>query len=115
MVKGRIYPAHQLAWLHMTGKWCSAVIDHRDGNRSNNRWANLRHATVSQNNANRPLQRNNKSGFKGVRRADSGGWRARIQKNRRTHELGIFATLQAAHAAYVAAAHRLHREFARTE
>jgi hypothetical protein len=114
-IEGRTYRAHHLAWLYMTGRWCSRVIDHRDGDPSNNRWNNLRRATVSQSNANRRIQRNNKCGFKGVAREGSGRWRAYIQKNGRKHPLGSFATPEAAHAAYVAAARRLHGEFARAE
>jgi HNH endonuclease/AP2 domain len=111
---GRHYQAHQLAWFYMTGKWCPLVIDHRDGNPSNNRWSNLRRATRSQSNANRRLHRSNTCGLKGVSRR-RGRWRARIYKNRRVHRLGDFSTPQAAHAAYAKAARRLHGEFARTE
>lgn len=111
-VDGDIYRAHQLAWLYMTGRWCWPMIDHRDGNPANNCWNNLRRATYSENNANRALQRNNRSGFKGVS-LRGGKWRARIRKNGRLHALGAFATPEAAHAAYVAAAHRLFGEFAR--
>jgi hypothetical protein len=113
-VDGRIHPAHQLAWLYMTGRWGRPTIDHRDGNRANNRWTNLRRATRSENNANRLRQRNNTSGFKGVtRERRSGKWRAHIRKNGRLRRLGTFRTPQAAHAAYVAAARRLFGEFAR--
>jgi hypothetical protein len=112
-VGGRAYLAHQLAWLYMTGEWCRPMIDHRDGNRLNNRWNNLRRATRSQNNANTPRQRNNLSGFKGVGLRSGRKWRARICKNKRRHTLGTFSTPQAAHAAYVAAARRLFGEFAR--
>jgi hypothetical protein len=113
-IKGRQYPAHQLAWLCKRGHWCSLVIDHRDGNPSNNRWSNLRLATRSQNNANRPLQRNNACGLKGVSQ-ERGRWRARIDKNGRRRHLGTFPTPKAAHAAYVKAARKLFGEFARTE
>jgi len=114
-IKRRDYRAHHLAWLYMTGRWCSALIDHRDGNPSNNCWKNLRRATASQNCANARRSKNNTSGFKGVSRTRNGRWRAAIDKKRRNHHLGYFATPQEAHAAYAAAAPRLHGEFARTE
>jgi hypothetical protein len=114
MIRGTQYRAHQLAWLYMTGEWCSMVIDHRDGDPSNNRWDNLRRATKSQNSANRGLNRNNSCGLKGVS-CEGGRWRAGIYKDGRRHHLGSFATPQAAHAAYVAAARRLFGEFARSE
>jgi hypothetical protein len=36
-VRGRRYSAHQLAHLYMTGRWGRPMIDHRDGNSTNNR------------------------------------------------------------------------------
>jgi HNH endonuclease/AP2 domain len=113
-INGRPYRAHRLAWLYVTGKWCSLVIDHRDGDPSNNRWNNLRRATRSQNSANRRVPRNNASGLKGVSRYQ-GRWRATIHKEGRRHYLGIFSTREAAHAAYEAAARKLFGEFARTK
>lgn len=114
-IEGGQYSAHQLAWFYMKGRWCPGCIDHRDGNRSNNRWTNLRRATQSQNCANRRLMRNNKCGFKGVTQTPSRRWSAAIQKEGRMHYLGIFSTPQEAHAAYVAAARKLFGEFARAE
>jgi hypothetical protein len=76
----RNHPAHQLAWLYMTGDWCRPMIDHRDTNRANNRWDNLRRATKSTNAANRVRQRNNSSGFKGVSLdRKSGRWRSQTR------------------------------------
>jgi HNH endonuclease/AP2 domain len=115
-VHERTYRAHQLAWLYMTGHWGRPMIDHRDGNSTNNRWSNLRRATATQNNANTRRSRRNTSGYKGVglcRR--SGRWRAYIVKKGRMIHLGTFATPEAAHAAYVAAARKLFGKFARPE
>jgi HNH endonuclease len=39
--------AHRVAWLWMTGEWPVAEIEHKDGNRSNNRWGNLREKVSS--------------------------------------------------------------------
>jgi hypothetical protein len=115
-IDGRNYKAHQLAWLYMTGAWCRPMIDHRDMNRANNRWSNLRRATPSTNAANRGRPRTNASGFKGVHfRRATGKWRAQISKDGRARYLGQFSTPQAAHAAYVAAARDLFGEFARVE
>ena len=115
-VDGRAYPAHQLAWLYMTGEWGKPVIDHRDRNPLNNRWDNLRLATFSSNSANRRRHRNNRSGFKGVWfDPPTGKWRARIRKDKRSYWLGLFETPEEAHAAYVAKARELFGEFARSE
>jgi hypothetical protein len=115
-IDGRCYPAHQLAWLHVTGRWGRPMIDHRDGNPTNNRLTNLRIATFSQNNANRCRPRQNTSGFKGVSPSGrSKKWKATIRKDHQTIHLGNFATPEAAHEAYMAAAHKLFGEFARAE
>ena len=114
VLDGRAYPAPRLAWLYMTGKWCSLVIDHRDGDPSNNRWANLRRATRSQNSANRRVPRNNAWGLKGVS-LHRGRWCATICKKGRKHFLGCFSTPQEAQAAYVKSERKLFGVFARTD
>jgi hypothetical protein len=108
----RLYQAHRLIWLHITGEWPTGVLDHVDGNPSNNVWSNLRPATRAENNRN---QRNRRDGFlKGaVREPKTGRWTAMITLGRKNHYLGTFSTQEEAHAAYTAAAKRLHGEFAR--
>ena len=107
--------SHRLAWLYMTGEWPNGQIDHIDLNRSNNRWANLRDATQSQNLANTLARANSKSGFKGVywhkRRAK---WHAQIRHRGKGKSLGLFDSAGDAHRAYYAAAKELHGEFARS-
>jgi hypothetical protein len=115
-IDGRVYRAHQLAWLYMTGRWGRPTIDHRDRDATNNRWRNLRRATASQNNANRRRPRNNTSGYKGIYRGRRPGqWCAHVGVNGQSIHLGTFLTAQAAHAAYLAAARKLFGEFARAE
>jgi hypothetical protein len=116
IIDQRLYPAHQLAWFYVTGRWGRPTIDHRDGDASNNRWSNLRRATRSQNNANRRRPRHNSSGYKGAslcRR--TGNWRATINRKGKRIHLGMFTTSEAAHKAYVAAARKFFGEFARAE
>lgn len=111
-INKKFHKAHRLAWFYMTGKWPLGRLDHEDGNTANNRWSNLRRATHSQNMANRKLNRNNTSGFKGVsRRGDS--FRAYVNKNGKRVGLGTFPTAELAHAAYTEKARELHGEFAR--
>jgi len=113
-----IYRAHHLAWFYVTGRWPDPFVDHRDLNKHNNAWNNLREATKSQNQANIGLIKSNKSGLKGASRYRAGerygkGWQATIQKDGKTIFLGHFATKEEAHEAYVAAASSIFGEFAR--
>lgn len=89
-------------------------VDHKDTDGLNNRRNNLREATVSQNQRNRRLDRNNTSGYKGVAwHKVTGKWQARITLRGESNYLGVFDTPQEAHAAYVAASAELHGEFGR--
>lgn len=108
------YGAHRVAWLMMTGSWPSDKIDHRDLDRSNNKFANLREATHSENITNTRARRDSASGRKGVHlHKHSGLWHATIMKHGKKHSVGYFRDLDAASAAYEQAAKRLHGEFAR--
>lgn len=107
------YFAHRLAWFWMTGSWPIGNIDHRDRDRANNAWGNLREATQSQNMANTTTQRTNSLGLKGVYLVSPGRYRAQIRVQGKNHNLGRFDTPEEAHAAYVTAAKKYHGEFAR--
>lgn len=113
-IDGRMYLGHRLAWLYAHGSWPTLQIDHRDGDRANNRIANLREATQVQNSANMKRRPNNTSGFKGVTWDKSRRmWMAQIRAYGVHRVLGHFDAPQDAHAAYVAAAERYFGEFAR--
>lgn len=113
-VDNKLYRAHRLAWLWMTGLWPEQFLDHINMDKHDNRWINLRAATKSQNMANRGPQRNNTSGFKGVvYYKQYKNWVSNIWKEGKLHHIGYFNTAQEAHAAYSAAAIRLFGEFAR--
>lgn len=113
-VDGSQYQAHRLAFLHMTGNFPDIEVDHIDTDPSNNRWANLREATRSENNANTRRNRRNTSGYKGVswHKRDR-KWCAQIHVSGRDIHLGQFSSPEEAHAAYVAAATKHFGEFAR--
>lgn len=109
------YLAPRIAWLITHGEWPRAFVDHINGNRMDDRIANLREATGSQNQANKGLQRNNKSGRKGVSfNQKRKVWAAFIAHKNKTIWLGYFQSADEAHAAYCHAALRLRGEFART-
>jgi hypothetical protein len=100
-----LYPEHRLAWLHMTGEWPTAGIDHINCDRLDNRWSNLREATKAKNAMNMHIRADNTSGYKGVswskiRRK----WIAHITVDRKCRHLGSFDTPECAFIAYMKAA-----------
>jgi hypothetical protein len=114
-VDGIRYGEHLLVWVLLRGPIPDdKTIDHRDLQRARNVISNLRVASVAQNNANRPVQRSNKLGLKGVYfDKRKGKYRARIDHENRKILLGDFDCPRIAHLAYVQAANRLYGEFAR--
>lgn len=113
-IDGKLYLAHRLAFFYMTGAWPTLDIDHKDGDGLNNRWANLREATVSQNLANARRHADNISGFKGVTfDKPTKKFRAQIMINYKQIYLGLHATPEAAHDAYRVAAEKHSGNFAR--
>lgn len=108
-INGRAHLGHRLAWLLTHGYWPAAMIDHIDGDRSNNRLSNLREATSAQNQANRGARKDSGTGRRGVRfQKHSGKWAAQIQ-------IGSFNTAEEAHAAYLRMAEICYGEFAPTK
>lgn len=90
---------HRAAWFLMTGAWPEHQVDHRDGDRGNNKWSNLREATHSQNRQNlNPVTA--KGQLRGVTKQWN-RWKAQIKgADGIYHYLGMFATQEDAHAAY---------------
>ncbi len=108
------YRAHRLAFLYMTGAWPEKDVDHKDLNRSNNKWENLREADDRKNQGNQNAYLNNKSGYKGVswdKKAKK--WKAQIGMNGKRINLGRFEKIEDASFAYEEAAINYFKEFAR--
>lgn len=91
MLEGTIVMVSHVVWVLHKGKWPTSNIDHIDRNPLNNRIENLREATVSENNFNRPIYRNNSSGYPGVSKERSGKWGATIFVKRKRIWLGAFS------------------------
>lgn len=78
MINGVHYMCHRLVWKIKTGEE-PVQIDHIDGNRSNNRFSNLRDVSHQVNAKNRRLYENNKTGVPGVSYHERDGtWQVRI-------------------------------------
>lgn len=104
----RSYRAHRLAWLYMTGEWPTDVIDHINGVKHDNRFVNLRDVPREVNMQN--IRRANRNSSHGVLGAYAKGsrWVAAITVKGKTLTIGSFATIDEAHAAYLAAKRKHH-------
>lgn len=85
------------------------IVDHINHDGLDCRASNLRLASPSQSVANRRVQSNNRSGFKGVKRAKGSKWCARIG---RCENIGSFSTAEEAARAYDQAAFERYGSFA---
>lgn len=108
------HKAHRLAWLYMTGEWPPELIDHIDGDPTNNRWNNLRCATRAQNAMNTKLRSNNNTGYKGVSQKH-GKYLASVAADGANTHLGTFDTAEEAYVVACATREQRHGEFARQQ
>lgn len=107
--EGRAYQEHRVVWRMMKGVWPEDQIDHRDGNRGNNRIDNLIPCSNAENQQNISSSPKGKNKYVGVYpHKASGGFQARIMKNRKSYKLGLFDTPEEAHEAYKTAKRKLH-------
>ena len=113
-LNGRRYFAHHLVWVIEKG-WLPKMLDHINGDPDDNRVANLRECTPTQNAINMRRSAANTTGVKGVTRCERGRWRAVIRVNKKLKALGRFDTKEQAAAAYLDAAKKYYQDFARPE
>lgn len=101
----RSFKSHRLAWLYVYGCWPKQLIDHINGDPTDNRICNLREATVSENQGNqRVAHTRNQTGLLGAHKKNGrNNFRARITVAGKQIHLGHFPTADLAHAAYLAA------------
>lgn len=108
--RGHRVLAHRLAWAFTHGEFPQREIDHINGDRTDNRIANLRDVSRSVNNENlRGARSHNKSGLLGVSRRNwCSTFGAAIRVNGKRYHLGSFSSAEKAHEAYLTAKRRLH-------
>jgi hypothetical protein len=101
--------AHQFAFLHVTGEWPTQEIDHMDGNKANNAFANLRQVSRRMNTENkRTARRTNTTGLLGVSRKGNRFIASIMHKGQRFY-LGVFETAVEAHQIYLIEKRKLHQ------
>jgi hypothetical protein len=107
-VAGETHYAHRLAILYQGGSWPSGEVDHINRQRADNRICNLRDVSRRLNQHNRAeAPKNSKSGVLGVY-MNRGRYRAQIKVGGEVNYLGSFGSVEAAHAAYIAAKREMH-------
>jgi hypothetical protein len=115
MIDGRFYYNHRVVWAMTYGSWPDKQIDHINGVGSDNRISNLRLASDMQNNHNRGINKNNKTGFRGVSfDSKRGAYQAQITVAGKHKYLGHFKDPKSASDAYEVEAKKLHGDFYRS-
>lgn len=113
---GKNFRLHRVAYLLMTGNWpeTGLEIDHINGDRSDNRWCNLRIATKSQNMMNRlSVRPDSKTGLRGVKYDPTRNrYVATIKVNGKAKSLGRFLNPDDAYAAFKKAELEFRGDFA---
>ena len=104
---------HRLAFLFMTGVFPELDVDHINGDRSDNRWTNLRQATRKQNSFNRG-ENKSKPLPKNIYLHKSGRYRVKMKIEGVTMHFGYFTELDKALEKARSIQELYHKEFAKT-
>jgi hypothetical protein len=111
-INGKLYRNHRLIFLMFYG-YMPKILDHINGVREDNRIENLRPATISQNNHNMRLRKDNTSSVKNVCfNKTSNVWQVRIMINNKNKSFGNYEDLELAELVAIEARSKLHKEYA---
>ena len=98
IIKGKKYYIHRIIWMYVYGEM-PKVIDHINGNKSDNRISNLRNTNYQGNGYNGNI-RGGSSKYKGVTfHKSTQKWRAQIHINGTGRSLGLYNTEEEAYSA----------------
>jgi hypothetical protein len=90
-INRKYYGIHRIVWMYVYGKWPDGVIDHINGDPTDNRICNLRDCKQSHNLCNSKLPTTNKTGVKGVSwDAERNKWFAKINYKKKQYALGRY-------------------------
>lgn len=106
--KGKLRKTHRLAWLYMTGKYPKEDIDHINGDKSDNRWDNLREASRQENCRNIKRRKEGYKTPKGVYKRSWGSYQVIIDRK----SYGCYKDLELAELVCREVRMTLHGEFA---
>ncbi len=110
--KRKRYYCHRLAWTYIYGD-VPNIIDHIDGDKSNNKINNLRNSTYTENARNQKISKNNISGIKSVGWVKSRNkWVVKLRVNGKQKFIGHFDDLELAELVAIEARIKYHGEFA---
>lgn len=106
------YFAHRIAWKIYYKEEPPEILDHIDGDGTNNKILNLRKATIYQNGWNVKKSTRNKSGYKGVSFSkEKNKWRSAIRINKKDILIGYYDSVLEASEAYQNASLQYHGDF----
>lgn len=112
IINKKHFLVHRVVFMMHNG-YMPEFIDHKDGNRSNNRIENLREATECQNAQNATLRSDNKSGAKGVNWCSASKcWQVRVQSSKKRIHLGVFKDFELAELVATMAREKYHGAYA---
>lgn len=109
-VDKKLYLAHRLAFLYMTGEWPKHQVDHINVQQEDNRWNNLRDVLQRVNLENKiRAKAGTATGLLGVQINNKcNSYMARISAKGKVYYLGSYDTPEKAYAVYVEAKRKLH-------
>ena len=106
-------PIHSIIYCMFFGKF-PKIIDHIDGNQTNNKIENLREVTHSQNMLNQKLYKNSKTGYKNITfQKQNKKFVVRIVVNEKRKSFGSYNDIDYAKFVAEAMRHKYHGEYAR--
>lgn len=112
-IERKMYANNRIAWKMHYGEDPVGVVDHRDGDKTNNRISNLRDASQGMNACNATRRSDNTTGYKGVVYSK---WRGCFLVNLKVNGVKVkspdFKTPEAANDYVVSMREKLHGEFA---